>query len=144
MPKYLITATAYRRAEASESYSPRTYTFEVNLDAPWSGKNGALPDVAFHECHRIYGFWPKQAPQIDSVVEVSEPYRDALKAIHDLVCGAEQNDVWDHLNIADFAALIPDSAITPAEPTAVDWSETEKLKGPALPVADEDDADSLI
>lgn len=143
MPKYLITATAYRRAEQSESYSPRTFTFAVSLDAPWNGKNsGALNDVAFHECYRTYGFWPKQAPQIDSVVEVSDPYREALQKILDTVAGAEQNDVWDHIHPGDILGMIPtdpDGLLPEPTPTVADWTETQQPETPA-----DIDADDLI
>ena len=72
MPKYLITATAFRRSEdGQEAYSPRTFTFEVTLDQPWSAKNSSpVGDLAFNECNRAFGWWPKHNPQIDSVVEV--------------------------------------------------------------------------
>lgn len=149
MPKYLVTATAYRRAEGSESYSPRTYTFEVKLDAPWSGKNSAsLRDVAFHECHRVYGFWPKQSPQIDSVVEVHQPFLDALTKIAELAQGADQMDTWDHIDATDILSMIPDEVYHPVEPTVADWTETADIENRSAPAAenaeDDFDPDSLI
>ena len=72
MPKYLVTATAFRESDDNPgAFAPRTFSFEVSLAQPWNGKN-SLPvgDAAFHECHRTYGFWPKHNPQIDSVVEI--------------------------------------------------------------------------
>lgn len=136
MPKYLVTATAYRESDDTPgAFAPRTFSFEVSLAQPWNGKN-SLPvgDAAFHECHRTYGFWPKHNPQIDSVVEIAPAaHTAALKKICDLVYGADRNDVWDHLNVGDFMELIPDDIGN--EETA----ETAKPEDPA-----DDDIDELI
>lgn len=134
MPKYLVTATAFRESDDNPgAFAPRTFSFEVSLAQPWNGKN-SLPvgDAAFHECHRTYGFWPKHNPQIDSVVEIAlaEHTRALLKML-ELVEGAERNDVWDHLNVADFMELIPDDIGN--EETA----ETAKAEDPADDYEDE-------
>lgn len=134
MPKYLVTATAFRESDDNPgAFAPRTFSFEVSLAQPWNGKS-SLPvgDAAFHECHRTYGFWPKHNPQIDSVVEIApaEHTRALLKML-ELVEGAERNDVWDHLNVADFMELIPDDIGN--EETA----ETAKAEDPADDYEDE-------
>lgn len=134
MPKYLVTATAFRESDDNPgAFAPRTFSFEVSLAQPWNGKN-SLPvgDAAFHECHRTYGFWPKHNPQIDGVVEIApaEHTRALLKML-ELVEGAERNDVWDHLNVADFMELIPDDIGN--EETA----ETAKAEDPADDYEDE-------
>lgn len=111
MPKYLVTATAFRESDDNPgAFAPRTFSFEVSLAQPWNGKN-SLPvgDAAFHECHRTYGFWPKHNPQIDSVVEIAPAaHTAAVKKIFELVDGAGSLAVWDPLNVADFMRLIPD------------------------------------
>lgn len=134
MPKYLVTATAFRESDDNPgAFAPRTFSFEVSLAQPWNGKN-SLPvgDAAFHECHRTYGFWPKHNPQIDSVVEIAPAaHTAALKKIFDLVYDADRNDVFDHLNVGDFMELIPDDIGN--EETA----ETAKPEDPADDYEDE-------
>ena len=136
MPKYLVTATAYRESEENAgAFAPRTFSFEVSLAQPWSAKNSSpVGDLAFNECHRAFGWWPKHNPQIDSVAEIAPAaHTVALQRIFELVSGAERNDVWEHLNIADFADLIPEEIWGDGENT-----ETEKQEDSA------DDEDELI
>lgn len=136
MPKYLVTATAFRESDDNPgAFAPRTFSFEVSLAQPWNGKN-SLPvgDAAFHECHRTYGFWPKHNPQIDSVVEIAPAeHTAALKKIFELASTADYMDVWDHLSAGNFLELIPDDIGN--EETA----ETAKPEDQA-----DDDIDELI
>ena len=141
MPKYLITATAFRRSdEKSESYSPRTFSFEVNLSEPWSAKNSApVGDLAFHECHRAFGWWPSNNPQIDSVIATSgllpEDLHSRLVAavlmnsdeIHDLITDILE---WDDMNRAH---------VTPPA-----WSDAHGQTTGGAPAAATDDYDELI
>lgn len=111
MPKYLVTATACRESEENAgAFAPRSFSFELSLAEPWSAKNSSpVGDLAFDQCHRAFGWWPKNNPQIDSVVEIAPAaHTVALLKILELVEGAEQNNVWDHLHIGDFMRLIPD------------------------------------
>lgn len=143
MPKYLITATAYRRAEGSEAYAPRTFTFEAVLDAPWNGKNAApVGDMAFDQCHRTFGWWPKHNPQIDSVVETGGLLPEDLSsrlAAAALMDGDEISALLVDLQAWDAANRVP---VTP-----VDWSDAEgvlKHGNPETPPPAEDDLDELI
>ncbi len=150
MPKYLVTATAFKRAEGSEAYSPRTFTFEVNLSEPWSAKNApAVGDLAFTECHRVFGFWPKHNPQIDNVVLVQQPFFDALVAIAELANGADRMDTWDHISAHDILALIPTEVYVPIDLTQPDWSYADEIEKPEntetpQPETEADDLDELI
>lgn len=143
MPKYLITATAYRRAEGSEAYAPRTFTFEAVLDAPWNGKNAApVGDMAFDQCHRTFGWWPKHNPQIDSVVETGGLLPDDLSsrlAAAALMDGDEMSALLVDLQAWDAANRVP---VTP-----VDWLDAEgvlKHGNRETPPPAEDDLDDLI
>lgn len=143
MPKYLITATAFRRAESTEAYSPRTFTFEAVLDAPWNGKNAAsVGDMAFHQCHRTFGWWPKNNPQIDSVVETGGLLPENLSS---RLAGAVLMDA------DEISELIIDiqkwDAENRAALTAVDWSDAEgvlKHGNPETPPPADDYEDELI
>lgn len=118
MPKYLISATAFPESpENAGAYSPKSYSFVADLSEPVSlDDRVAVTDLAFREYHRMTDVWLKQRPQIDSVHEVvPAAHTEALRAIRDLVLGAEQNDVWDHLNIGDFADIIPEDIFDETE-----------------------------
>ena len=136
MPKYLITATAFRRSdEKSESYSPRTFSFEVVLDKPWSAKNSApVGDLAFHECNLAFGWWPSNNPQIDSVVEIHSGglpggLRSRLAAAA-LMTDEEASDFLQDLQSWDL------------DPTA--WDDGDDQTTGSAPAAATDDYDELI
>lgn len=142
MPKYLVTATAFRPSDENPgAFAPRTFSFEVSLAEPWNGKNSTpVGNLAFHECHRTFGFWPKHNPQIDSVVEVNQEFRDALLAIAELVSRADAMDTWDHIDAHHILAMIPDAIYAPTTSASADISrlmvdmetvQTEKPEDPA-------------
>ncbi len=145
MQKYLITATAFKRAEGADAFAPRTFTFEVSLDAPWNAKNApAVGDLAFTECHRVFGFWPKQNPQIDSVVATTGLLPEDLSSRLSACALMDDDEVSDFLT-----DLLMWDIENRAPVTRADWSDAdgiEKLENTETPQPETaaDDLDELI
>ena len=68
-----------------------------------------LRTTSWGHFHRLFGEYPSQDPQIDSVVLVRDDERQALTRIFEICEGAERDDVWDHVHATDLLDLIPES-----------------------------------
>ena len=132
--RYLVSATGYTKTE-NGGYSPKSFTFDVVTDGPYGSaadvtQSRALRTTAWGHFHRLFGEYPSQDPQIDSVVLVRDDERQALTRIFEICEGAERNDVWDHVHATDLLALIPESI----------WKAFEE----SLEPVEADDLDDLI
>lgn len=111
--RYLVSATGYTKTE-NGGYSPKSFTFDVVTDGPYGSaadvtQSRTLRTTTWGHFHRLFGEYPSQYPQIDSVVLVRDDYQEALTRIFGICEGAERNDVWDHVHATDLLALIPES-----------------------------------
>lgn len=72
--RYLVSATGYTKTE-NGGYSPKSFTFDVVTDGHYGSaadvtQSRTLGTIAWGHFHRLFGEYPSQDPQIDSVVLV--------------------------------------------------------------------------
>lgn len=127
--RYLVSATGYTKTE-NGGYSPKSFTFDVVTDGPYGSaadvtQSRTLRTTAWGHFHRLFGEYPSQDPQIDSVVLVRDDYQEALTAIFKLCQEADFMDVWDHIDATDILALIPDGIANPDDEKTPKTDEPE-------------------
>ena len=163
--RYLVSATGYTKTE-NGGYSPKSFTFDVVTDGPYGSatdvtQSRTLRTTAWGHFHRLFGEYPSQDLQIDSVVLVRERsaedqesssirFPDPHAYMTWIQAGRPPDDFWDDVEVS---RSMSDKCCDGSDryPVYAHWQVVEMLEAagiafldPEVDYENEDDLDDLI